>query len=68
MGSLSQGDAMWKVILDPKDHAEFQRLLDGKPVSKEFEEWFERSEGLQELFEEEMRNDELGILIQQMLW
>ena len=59
---------MWKEILDPKDHEEFQRLLDGKPVSKEFEEWFERSEGLQELFEEEMRNDELGLLIQRTLW
>jgi hypothetical protein len=55
---------MWQEILDPVDHAEFQLLLDGKPVGKEFEEWFERGEVLQELFEVEMRNDELGLLIQ----
>lgn len=58
---------MWQEILDPEDHAEFQRLLDGKPATKKFEEWFERSIVLQELFEEEMRNDELGLLIQAVL-
>ena len=56
---------MWKELLDPEDHAEFQRLLDGEPISQWFADWFNRSEVLQELFEEEMRNDELGLWIRQ---
>lgn len=54
---------MWRELLDPEDHAEFERLCEGQPVSKEFEEWFNRSEVLQELFEEVMRTDHIGIFI-----
>jgi hypothetical protein len=57
---------MWRELLDPEDHAEFERLCEGKPVSKEFEDFFNRSEVLQELFEEVMRTDHIGSLFSRM--
>ena len=57
----------WRELLDPEDQREFERMCEGKTVSERFERWFERSEVLQELFEEVMRTDDLGIFITKML-
>lgn len=57
---------MWRKLLDSEDHAEFERMCEGKPISRRFEEWFNRSEVLQELFEEVMRTDHLGLRIMRM--
>ncbi len=54
---------MWRELLDPEDHSEFERLCEGKPVSTWFDQFFSRSEVLQELFEEEMRTDDIGRMI-----
>ena len=52
----------WELLLDEEDQVNFQKLLAGRRVSPEFEAWFDRSEVLQELFEECMRNDEIGLM------
>ena len=53
----------WTLLLDEEDQVEFEKLLAGQRVSPEFEAWFDRSEVLQELFENCMRNDEIGLLL-----
>ena len=54
---------IWHDALDPFDLAEFERLCEGTPVSREFEARFNESKMLQDFFEEVMRTDEIGILI-----
>ncbi len=64
---LEKDVQMWRELLDPVDHEEFERMCEGKPVSTKFEEFLNRSEVLQELFEEVMRTDSLGLYITRMI-
>lgn len=53
----------WTLLLDAEDQVEFEKLLAGRRASPEFEAFFNRSQVLQELFEDCMRNDEIGTLL-----
>lgn len=56
----------WTLLLDEEDQMEFARLLEGEEVSPRFEAFFDRSEVLQELFEDCLRNDEIGLMLSRL--